>query len=461
MNSKIAERNTLFSGADLKKLIRPLIVEQFLAVSVGMIDTVMLSSCGNDAVSGVSVVDMINVLLINIFAALATGGAIICANEVGLAKAKSRLPDYSKARNAAKHLLVILFVFSTVIAVAAYILRGQILAFGFGKLSVETMEYAKLYFAISALSYPFIALYNGFAAIFRTMGKSRVTMITSALVNVLNIIGNGLLIFVFDLDVLGAAIATAFSRMAGMLVLMVNIMNKNHDIYISFHEKFKLRADTIKQILEIGIPSGFENGIFRFGRILVISMISIYGETQVAANSVASNLDSLGCIPGQAIGLAMVTVVGQCIGAGEIEAANCYRKLLMKKSFIYMAAINAVIILTLPISLSLYQLSDDAIRIATVLILIHTSFAGAGLWSLAFVAPSVLRAAHDVRFTMVVSVSSMIGFRVILSYVIGVLLGVGILGVWIATIGDWIFRTVMFTWRIRSGKWLSHVPGKA
>lgn len=458
MGNQIAEKKILFSGTDLKKLIRPLIAEQLLAVSVGMVDTMMLSSCGNSAVSGVSVVDMINVLIINIFAAFATGGAVICANEVGLAKSKSDSPDYFAARNSAKQLVFVLFVFSVIMAAAVFFMRGQILEWGFGNLNGESIEYAKTYFAVSAVSYPFIALYNGFAAIFRTIGKSRVTMIASVAVNIINIIGNAILIFVLDLDVLGAAIATAFSRAVGMVILMVLIMNKRYDIHINFRERFVPKLDTVKKILKIGIPGGFENGIFRLGRIIVISMISIYGEVEVAANSVASNLDSLGCVPGQAIGLAMIPVIGQCIGAGDEKAADYYRKKLMKISFISMGIINAAILLTLPLTLGLYNLTRETLQLAGILVLLHAGFAGASLWSFAFVTPCALRAAHDVKFTMIVSVSSMICFRMVLSYILGVFCGIGIVGVWIATIADWVFRASMFAWRIKSGKWLSHMP---
>ena len=442
-----------FTGRELRLLILPLIVEQFLAISVGMFDTMMVSSLGENAVSGVSLVDMITKLMINIFSALATGGAVICAHEVGFAKTQGDNADYRAPRSSAKHLMIILTVASALIALLCYLLRAPLLTLLFGKIERETMDSALTYFAISALSYPFIALYNGLAVLFRTMDNSKVTMITSIIVNIVNLIGNALLIFAFDMGVAGAAWSTTFARFLGMVILAILIMNKKRDIYIDIFEKFKVDFGIIKRMLGIGLPNGFENSVFSLGRILVISMISVFGEVQLSANSVANNIDQLGCVPGQAICLAMVTVVGQCIGAGDLDAANYYRKKLIKMSFLFTAIIEIMIIVSLPLTLRLYDLSAETLKLAAILILIHDGLA-IFLWTPSFVTPNALRAAKDVRFTMIVSISSMLGFRVLFSYIIGVRLGFGIIGVWIAMVLDWIFRGSMFAFRVHSGRWL-------
>jgi len=465
--AKTKKGTELFSKSDLNKLIRPLIIEQLLAVSVGMFDTMMVSSVGDNAVSGVSLVDMINVLMINIFAALATGGAVVCSHEIGLARVSEK-QDYSPARRSAKQLMIVLLVISLVVAGVCFFLRGEILSVlysdgeaantvdRFGK---TTVNHADIYFAISAISYPFIALYNGFAALFRTMGNSRVTMIVSLIVNVVNVWGNALLIYVFDMQVAGAAIATTFSRFLGMVILGVLIMNNKNIIYIDFREKFRLEKDKIKKILKIGIPNGFENSIFNLGRILTISMMTSFGAEQLAANSVANNLDQLSVVPGSAVGLAMVTVVGQCIGAGDFDAALSYEKKLLKRSYFYMDVLGIALIATLPLTLRLYSISAAAKELAFILICLHVGF-GLFLWPASFVTPNALRAAKDVKFTMIVAISSMIVFRLGLSYLIGVKMGVGIIGVWIAMIVDWIFRVIMFNTRVANGKWLSKVKDK-
>lgn len=449
-------REELFTKKDLNKLIRPLVIEQLLAVSVGMFDTMMISSLGDAAVSGVSIVDMINVLMINIFAALATGGAVVCAHELGLARVASGEPDYSGARRGAKHLILCVALVSVVVAALCCIFRAELLWLIFGHRERAVLAHGAVYLGITSLSYPFIAIYNGFAALFRTMGNSRVTMITSFIVNAVNIGGNALFIYGFGFGVEGAAWSTNIARIIGIIILAVLITNKSRPIYISFREKFRVDFGIVRRILKIGVPNGLENSVFRLGRILVISMITVFGTEQLAANAVAIHLDSLGCVAGNAIGLAMVTVVGQCIGAGDFDGALRYEKKLLRMSYIYMAVIQSAIIISLPFILSLYKASSEALSIARTLIILHNGF-GIILWPSAFVIPNALRAAKDARFSMIISVSSMIFFRLLLGYIIGVHFEVGIIGIWIAMIIDWLFRAVMFTHRIRSGRWLKHV----
>ncbi len=454
----------MFSKKDLQKLIIPLIIEQLLGISVGMFDTIMISSLGESAVSGVSLVDMLNVLMINIFAALATGGAVICAYELGKIKKlmeqdTSVKNDFPGARSAAKQLLIVLLVASILVAGLALFFRVGLLRLCFGAIEDDVMANALTYFVISAISYPFIAIYNGLAALFRTMGNSKITMIASFFMNLLNICGNALFIYVFNWGVAGAAWSTTISRFLGMLLLFVIISNKNHEIYINLREKFRLDFHVMKKILGIGIPGSLENSVFQLGRILVISMIAGFGTAQVAANAVANNLDSLGCIPGQALGLAVVTVVGQCIGAGDYDSARQYEQKLLKFAYISMAVVNILILVSLPLSLKLYNLTKETLELAAILVILHDGFAMI-FWPTAFVLPNALRAAQDVRFTMVVSIFSMIAFRIFFSWVIGVRFGMGIIGVWIAMIIDWVFRGGLFIWRVRSGRWLTHVKPK-
>ena len=454
----------MFSKKDLQKLIIPLIIEQLLGISVGMFDTIMISSLGESAVSGVSLVDMLNVLMINIFAALATGGAVICAYELGKIKKlmeqdTSVKNDFPGARSAAKQLLIVLLVASILVAGLALFFRVGLLRLCFGAIEDDVMANALSYFVISAISYPFIAIYNGLAALFRTMGNSKITMIASFFMNLLNICGNALFIYVFNWGVAGAAWSTTISRFLGMLLLFVIISNKNHEIYINLREKFRLDFHVMTKILGIGIPGSLENSVFQLGRILVISMIAGFGTTQVAANAVANNLDSLGCIPGQALGLAVVTVVGQCIGAGDYNSARQYEQKLLKFAYLSMAVVNILILVSLPLSLKLYNLTKETLELAAILVILHDGFAMI-FWPTAFVLPNALRAAQDVRFTMVVSIFSMIAFRIFFSWVIGVRFGMGIIGVWIAMIIDWVFRGGLFIWRVRSGRWLTHVKPK-
>lgn len=377
-----------------------------------------------------------------------SGGSRLSASAAG--KFRTIFP----ARASAVQLLWVLLFSSVLIAGVAIWLRVGLLRLCFGKIEDDVMGYALIYFVISAISYPAIAIYNGLAALFRTMGNSRITMIASVLVNLLNIIGNALFIYVFKFGVAGAAWSSTLSRLFGMVMLLLIIRKKSGQIYIRFSEFRLPELGTIKRILRIGIPGSLENSVFQLGRILVISMIAGFGTVQVAANAVANNLDAFGCIPGQALGLATITVVGQSIGAGNFVEARKYEQKLMKVAFASMAILNIIIIATLPLSLKLYSVSDEALKLASILIILHDGFAIL-LWPPSFVLPNALRAAQDVKFTMVVSIFSMIFFRIFFTWIIGVRLGFGIVGVWIAMIFDWIFRGSCFTYRIRSGKWLS------
>lgn len=437
----------MFSGRDLRTLIGPLLVEQLLSITVGMADSMMVSSAGEAAISGVSLVDMINVLIINIFAALATGGAVVSSQLLGAAKK-------DRACESAVQLLEISIAFSISIMIVTLVLRYQILRLFFGAIEDDVMQNALTYFWISSLSYPFIAIYNSCAALFRSMGNSKVSMLISAGMNVINIIGNAIFVYVFHMGAAGVATASLISRIVAAAVILVLLCRPGHDIYLDFRKNLRPDLPMVKEILRIGVPNSLENSLFQLGRVLVVGIISTFGTVQIAANAVANTMDSFGCIPGQALNLAIITVVGQCIGAGGREQARYYVKKLIGIAYLATICLNTTLLASLPLLLKVYgTLSPDTIELATVLIFIHNGCAML-LWPTAFTLPNALRAASDVRFTMVVAVFSMAAFRVMFSYILGSWLGWGALGVWIAMIIDWVFRAVSFLWRYRSGKWL-------
>ena len=438
------EQGYLFSNQMLRKLIVPLIIEQILAVTVGMVDTMMVSSAGEAATSGVSLVDMINNLIINVFAAVATGGAVVASQYLGQRRRE-------KACEAADQLVLVTALISAVMMAAAIVFRRGLLETIYHGIEPDVMENALIYLVISALSYPFLAVYNSCAALFRSMGNSRISMQASIVMNTLNIIGDYILIFHFHMGVAGAALATLASRMVACVILNVRLRNKNLDICIG-QGKLAWNGDMIRRILHIGIPGGVENSIFQLGRVLVVSIIATFGTVQIAANAVANNLDSMGVLPGQAMNLAMITVIGRCVGAGDFGQARYYAKKLMKLTYLINGLCCAGVILTMPLTMRLYGLSEETLALAVVLVLIHDGFAIL-LWPASFTLTNVLRAANDVKFPMVVSILSMIIFRLGLSYVIGVGMGWGAIGVWTAMVVDWIVRTSCFVGRYRSGKW--------
>lgn len=441
-------KGTMFSNEQLQKLIYPLIIEQILAITVGMVDTVMISYAGESAMSGVSLVDMINTLMINIFIAVSTGGAVILSQYLG-----------SKNTEQGSKVASQLIMISTIIATAfmiIFIFGNQfILKLFFGSIEFDVMRNAKIYFLISVCSYPFIAIFDSCSAIFRSMGNSKVSMEISVGMNILNGIGNAILIFGFSMGVMGAALSTLFSRIIGTIFIFILLDKRKNLVTISLKEIFKWDKDIIYRILYIGIPSGIENGIFQLGRVLVVSIISTYGTAQIAANAVANGLDSMGTIAGQSMNLAMLTVIGHCMGAGKKDEAVFYTKKLWKLTYQITLVINIAILLSLPLLLRLFSLSEEVYRYSYILVLIHNGIA-IFLWPTAFTMPNALRAAGDVRFCMVVSVFSMVAFRIIFSVILGTWFGLGIIGVWLAMVIDWIFRASVFTIRLSQGRWLEY-----
>lgn len=435
----------MFSKKDLNRLIIPLIIEQILAVTVGMADIMMISRAGEAAVSGVSLVDMINVLLINLFAALATGGAVVTSQLIGHR-------DIKTACKSANQLMIITSILSISVMVLSIVFCRGLLRLVYGDIDDDVMNNAVTYFTISALSYPFLSLYNSCAAIFRSMGNSKISMQTSALMNVLNIGLNAVFIFGCGLGVAGAAIASFIARGVAAGILIILLRNPEREIHLDKKLSLKIDKAIAKRILRIGVPNGLENSMFQLGRVLVVSVIAGFGTVQIAANAVANNIDAMGTIPGQAISLAMITVVGQCVGAGDYEQARFYIKKLLKIAYGITFVLNSCILISLPLILKIYNLSNETIVLATILIFIHNGCAMI-FWPLSFTLPNALRASNDVKFTMVVSIFSMWTFRIVLSYVIGKYMGYGAIGVWIAMVLDWIFRVICFVARYLSGKW--------
>ena len=435
----------MFTRKALCLLIIPLVIEQILAVTIGMADTVMVARVGEAAVSGISLVDTINILLINIFSALATGGAVVSSQYLGRQENKN-------ACIAAKQLLWAILILSSVIMALALILRNALLGLIFGHIEADVMSHAQTYFWLSAISYPFLAIYNSCAALFRTMGNSKISMLTSLLMNVINISGNAILIFGFNMGVAGAGIASLTSRAIGAVIMVILLRNGTNPIHVRDPWKPQFNFSMIKNILKIGIPNGMENGMFQIGKILVQGLIASFGTAAIAANAVANNLASIQILPGAAIGLAMITVVGQCVGAQDYKQAKMYAIKLMKITYISMFALDIFLLAIASPLIGFYHLSPEASATAWELIVCHTVCAVV-FWPSSFTLPNALRAAGDVKFTMLTSIVSMWIFRIGLSYVLGAWLQLGVLGVWIAMTVDWVFRAALFIQRFLREKW--------
>lgn len=430
-------------------LILPLIVEQLLAVAVGMADTVMVASVGEAAVSAVSLVDSINILMINIFAALATGGAVVAGQYLGRREAK-------KASQSGEQLIIFVTLLSLVVTALLYLGKGFILRTVFGSIEPQVEAYANQYLMIVFASIPFIAIYNSGAALFRAMGNSQITMKTSLIMNTINVIGNAVLVYGFKMGVVGVAIPTLISRAVAAIIIIQLLRNQNLDIHLSSPMNFKMDKSTIKNILQVGLPNGVENSMFQLGKIMVLSLVSSFGTAAITANAVANTVTAFQVLPGAAMGLALVTIVSQCVGAGDYEQARYYTKLLMKYSYAALFIINAIIILGVSQILRIYNLSPETAAVAKKIIIFYGINAFI-VWSIAFTLPNALRAAKDVKYAMVVSIISMWTVRIGLGIVFAKYMGMGVFGVWVSMVCDWYVRAIFFIHRFRGDKWEKQV----
>lgn len=442
---KIDRSHYLFDNKALTALIIPLIVEQLLAVLVGMADSIMVANVGEAAVSGVSLVDNIMVLLINIFAALATGGAVVAGQYLGQKREKD-------ACIAAKQLIWFIFLCSVGITAIVYLGRNFILHSVFGAIDADVMSSANTYLMIVTASIPFIALYNGGAAIFRAMGNSKVSMQVSIVMNVINVAGNAILIYGFHRGTEGVAIPTLVSRMVAAILILGLLCNQTRVLHLEKTLRYHLNGSMVKRILNIGVPNGLENSMFQLGKILVLSLVSTFGTSAIAANAVSNAVALFQILPGMAISLAVTTVISRCVGAGDYEQAKYYTRKLLKITYCCMAVTVALIFAVLPLIMKVYNLSAGTSAESEKILLFHGCSAIL-VWPIAFNLPAVFRASGDVRYSMITSIVSMCIFRIAFSYILGKYMGIGVFGVWIAMIIDWCFRAILFVYRYFSGKW--------
>ena len=373
---RINMEQPIFTREDLKKLIIPLIIEQMLALSIGLFDTLMVSSCGEASVSGVSLVDSISVLLIQILSALATGGAVVCSQYLG-----KKMPE--KAKLSAGQLMFIMLTSSGTVMILVLFLHRFLLRTIFGQIEADVMDAAQIYFLISAISYPFLGVYNAGAALFRSIGNSKISMYTSLVMNVINIGGNAILIYGAGIGVMGAALATLIARMVSALVMVVLLSKKDNPLCIATPGCMRPQKDVIGKILKIGIPSGIENGMFQIGKLLVSSLTATFGTAAIAANAVANSIAGFANIPGIAIGLAMVTVIGRCIGAGEKEQAKWYSRKLLGLAYGGMCLTDITLLILVRPMVGCFSLSGEAFAI-TVQLLQTFSICAMLIWPLSF-----------------------------------------------------------------------------
>ncbi len=438
----------MFSKRQVWALLIPLMVEQVLTSLMGTADTMMVATVGSAAISAVSLVDAINVLIIQVFSALATGGAVICAQHLGRREREA-------AAGAGKQLLLTVLVLSLVVTLSLTLLRAPLLRLIFGAVDAEVMAGSLSYLFITALSYPFIALYNAGAALFRVDGNSRLPMVVSASSNLVNIALNALFIFRMRMGVAGAALATLISRVLCAVTILCELRRPRQAIVIRNFLAVRPDFGSIGRILAIGLPAGIENGMFQFGKLAIQSSVSTLSTAAIAGQAMTATIEGLTATPQIGIGLGMMTIVGQCMGAKRIDEAKRYIWRLTgyaEIATILICAISAVIVRPVTTLAGMEPAAADITVGLTWLIAIFKPL----FWSLSFIPPYGMRAAGDVRYTMIVSSCTMWSCRVVIAIVLIRAFGFGPVAVWIGMFSDWAIRSLIYTRHLLSGKWAQH-----
>ncbi|MBC5716169.1 MATE family efflux transporter [Flintibacter faecis] len=438
----------LFSNHDLWMLLVPLVVEQLLNSLMGTADSIMVSNVGSAAISAVSLVDSINILVIQAFYALAAGGTIVCSQYIGQR-------DKENAEESARQLVFVVASISTAVMAVCLLTRGPLLRLIFGSVEADVMEAARIYFFYTALSFPFIALYDAGSSIYRAQGNTRLPMTIAVVSNGLNIAGNAVLIWGFHLGVAGAAVATLGSRVISAVVVLAFLRDPKQEIAVYGYGRIRPDGQRIRRILSLGIPNGIENAMFQFGKLAIQSTVSTLGTVAIAAQAMTNILENLNGIAAIGIGIGMMTVVGQCLGAGRQDEAIYYiKKLSVIAEVVIIGCCALVYILTRPVTM-LGGMEPESAKMCFYMIGWITVVKPI-VWTLAFVPAYGMRAAGDVRFSMILSCISMWLFRVTLCIYLCRVHGFGPIAVWIGMFTDWTVRGIVFTIRFKSRRWLAH-----
>lgn len=438
----------LFDNRKLAALLIPLAVDQLLNSFMGTVDTLVVSNLGSAAISAVSLVDSINILIVQAFFALATGGTVVCSHYLGCRRE-------GHAKEAARQLVFITFMMSLVIGVLCIVFNGQILSLIFGEVEDAVMENAKQYFFFSAISYPFIALYDDGSSILRAQENSRLPMLISVASNLVNLVLNLLFVWGLGFGVAGSACATLLARIFAMTVVMYKLRNPRLTVSLTRYHSIRPDWGEIRRILRIGIPSGVENSMFQFGKLAIQSTVSLMGTAAIAAQGIASIVENLNGILGIGVGIGLMTVVGETLGAGRREEAVYYvKKLCIISEFVIIASCIVMFILVHPI-VYFGGMEPESVELCLHMVTWITIVKPV-VWVMSFIPAYGFRAAGDVKFTMTVSVISMWLCRVTLTIVLARGFGMGPMAVWIGMFTDWTVRGVVYTLRFRSRKWLGH-----
>lgn len=435
----------MFTDKDLRKLIFPLFVEQFLLMFVGIADTFVVSFSSEADVSGVSLVTSFNTVLIFLFTALSSGGAVIISQYIGNKNKKI-------ASKAASQLLLVSVVISLTLSVMILIFRHSLLNLLFGKIESDVMDSCEIYLIITTFSLPALAIYDAGAALCRSIGKTNVTMYISAITNIINVVGNCIGVFVLHLGAAGVAYPSLITRILSACAVTIYCFSSK--LSVNYQIPFLIKWDGIlqKKIMGIALPNGIENGVHQLVKVALSSMVALFGTYQIAANGMAQSIWSLASIMGLAMAPVYTTVIGQCMGARDIDAANYYFKKINRITLILSILWNTFIFAITPLIIRYSAISAEAKSLVIWLVLINNIFNGLA-YPFAGSLGNGLRAAGDVKFTMITSITLTIVIRFLFSALFGLVFGWGVIGIALGMSIDLVFRGIIFIRRLHSQKW--------
>ncbi|WP_270614848.1 MATE family efflux transporter [Thomasclavelia ramosa] len=400
-------KEKLYSNKNLLYLFIPLVIEQGLEYLVGFADSLMVAKVGEAAVSGVSLVDFVMALLISIFTALATGGGAITGQYLGSKKD-------NEANQSALQMMKVTFYLSIVITLIIFVLKNSVLHLLFGSISSDVYHHA---------------------------------------MNIVNVIGNALCVFILKMGVEGIAIPTLVSRVGAALLILY--FSKKTTIHLSQLMNIKINRNMIEKILNIGIPFGIENSMFYLGRLIVLSIVSLFGTASIAANSVGGTLVMFQVLPGTAINLGLTSIISRCIGANDYDQAKYYTKKINRWMHISFIISTVIILLLMPLIMSFYNLSSRATSYVWQIIILHGIMMTL-IWPYGYMLPIIFRSSGDAKFPMIVSIISMVICRILFSYILAVIFNMGMMGTWYAMFLDWIVKAIIYTYHYIKGKWMNY-----
>lgn len=439
------ESKTFFTNRRLSNLILPLFMEQLLTILVGITDTFVISFAGEAAVSGVSLVNAFNTIFIYLFTALASGGAVVISQYIG--KGESTTADES-----AGQLLMSSTLFSIVMSAAILLGNEPLMKVMFGRVEPAVLEACVIYLRISAYSYPAIAVYNAGAAVYRSFGKTGATMYISVIANIINVVGNVIGVFVLHAGVAGVAYPSLIARVFSAAAVTILCFSEKNPIRYHLNDLYRWNRKLLYQILRIAVPNGLESGVFQLVKVGLSSMVALFGTYQIAANGIAQSIWSLAALVGVTMGPVFITVIGQCMGAGNVSAAEYYFKKLMGITLVFSGLWNALIFIATPILMKFYSVADETRQLVILLVLIHNIF-NAVAFPFADSLGKGLRATGDIKFATLVSLGTTIGGRLAFSFLFGIGLNMGVIGIACAMCLDWVLRGIIFWRRFQQDKW--------